>query len=152
MLLDSESAVCSDDLKAAEDSAYQDDEFKSHGETHDDIRNDSDDDSDDDSNDDLVMDEGEDYDDDQQRPPNKPEQGTKRSNSAWTTGWKKYVYSMEEDESMSPRVRAIASKVAELLNQHQDEKSLSLPPRFCFWTSSPTQSAKSPITTRAETL
>ncbi|KAI8672443.1 hypothetical protein NCS56_00707200 [Fusarium sp. Ph1] len=55
-LLDSESAVCSDDLKAADDSAYQDDGFKSHDETHDDIHDDSDDD--------LVMDEGEDYDDD----------------------------------------------------------------------------------------
>ncbi|KAJ4185466.1 hypothetical protein NW755_008459 [Fusarium falciforme] len=88
-LLDSKSAVCSDDLKAAEDSTYQDDGFKSHGDIYDDIHDDM---------------------------------GTKRTNSAWTTGWKKYVYSMEEDESMSPRVRAIALKVAELLHQHQDEK------------------------------
>ncbi|KAI8669067.1 hypothetical protein NCS57_00720700 [Fusarium keratoplasticum] len=100
-LLDSESAVCSDDLKAAEDSAYRDDGFKSHGDIHDD----SDEDIHDDSDDDMVMDEGEDYDDDQQGPLNNSEQGTKRSNSNWTTGWKKYVYSMEEDESMSPRVR-----------------------------------------------
>ncbi|KAM6528224.1 hypothetical protein FALCPG4_009225 [Fusarium falciforme] len=109
-LLDSKSAVCSDGLKAAEDSTYQDDGFKSHGDIYDDIH------------DDMVMDEGEDCDDDQQTPPNNSEQGTKRTNSAWTTGRKKYVYSMEEDESMSPRVRAIALKVAELLHQHQDEK------------------------------
>lgn len=134
-LLDSESAVCNDDLKAADDSAYQDDGFKSHGETHDDIHDgthddsddDNDDDSDGDSDDDMVMDEGEDddgedYGDDQQGRSNNSEQGTKRSNWDWTREWEKYVYSMEEDEYMSPRVRAIASKVAELLHQHQDEK------------------------------
>ncbi|KAH7266586.1 hypothetical protein B0J15DRAFT_523996 [Fusarium solani] len=134
-LLDSESAVCNDDLKAADDSAYQDDGFKSHGEIHDDIHDgthddsddDNDDDSDGDSDDDMVMDEGEDddgedYGDDQQGRSNNSEQGTKRSNWDWTREWEKYVYSMEEDEHMSPRVRAIASKVAELLHQHQDEK------------------------------
>lgn len=58
-LLDSRSAVCSDDLKAAEDFAYQDDGLKSHGETHDHIREGTYDDSDDDM---PMWDE--DYDDD----------------------------------------------------------------------------------------
>ncbi|KAI8718668.1 hypothetical protein NCS52_00646300 [Fusarium sp. LHS14.1] len=99
-LLDSQSAVCRDDLKAAEDFAYQDEGIKSHDNIHDDS-------------------------DDRRAPSNNSEHGTKRtkrSNWVWTARWKNYLYSMEEDEYMSPRVRAIASKVAELLRQHQDEK------------------------------
>ncbi|EEU45395.1 uncharacterized protein NECHADRAFT_80269 [Fusarium vanettenii 77-13-4] len=96
-LLDSQSSVCSDDLKAAEDFAYQDEGFKNYGNIH----------------------------DDRQALSNNSKQGTKgtkRSNYLWTKKWQDYVYYMEEDEYMSPRVRAIASKIAELHRQHQDEK------------------------------